>query len=493
MRTRGLSRGGAFALLAAMAFPAMAQIGSGGGAPGPIAPVQAPPGRPLPGGPPVELTLEEAVALALRDNRDIRSAYLQRVVQRFDLRVAERAFVPQGGIGVAVVRRRIAGEAGSDATISPSAVWRTPLGGEIAFSWQRIEVLDGAGRGFDGAEVSLSQPLLRGAGVAVNMAPVRIARLQEDIAKLQLRATVSGTVSGVIVSYRNLVQAQEQVRLAQESLERTRALVDTNRALIAAGRMAEADIVQTESGVANQEVALLQSRQQLVSSQLALLRILAMETRTNVVASDRIAASRIEVDLDRATETAVASRYDLLAQRKALEQMRQSLIVTQNNRLWDMSLVASASRDDGPRFLDRFHETDTTVGVRLSIPIGDLTRRQAALAAETDLSTAQLRLEELQQAVESQVLDAVQSVETSWRQAEAARRARVLSERALDLGQEKLRFGRSSNFEVLSLQADLRAAAVQELSANIGYLNALTALDQQIGSTLETWRISLND
>lgn len=475
-------------VLAVTGSPAAGQV-----TPRAIAPVAAPPGRPIPSGAPVALTLEEAVALALRNNRDIRSAYLQRVVQRFDLKVAERAFVPQGGVAVSVVRRRIAGEVSSDSTITPTATWRTPLGGTVGFSWQRFDVLSGPGAGSEGASLGLSQPLLRGAGVTVNMAPVRIARLQEDVNKLQLEATVSGTVSAVIVAYRSLVQAQEQVRLSEASLERTQALLETNRALIAAGRMAEADIVQTESGVASQEVALLQSRQQLISIQLGLLQILAMEARTNVVAADRMTASRVEIDLDRALKTAFASRVDLLAQRKALEQMRQSMIVTRNQSLWDLSLVASASRDDGSGFVDRARGTDTTVGVRLSIPIGDLTRRQSVLAAETGITTAELRLEEVQQSIESQVLDAVQSVEANWRQVEAARRARALSERALEFGQEKLRLGRASNFEVLSLQADLRAAAVQELSANIGYLNSLTALDQQIGSTLETWRISLND
>ncbi|MNI37977.1 Outer membrane efflux protein [compost metagenome] len=325
------------------------------------------------------------------------------------------------------------------------------------------------------------------------MAPIRIARLQEEINRLQLEATVAGTVSAVIASYRGLILAQEQVRLAEEALERTRALLETNRALIQAGRMAEADIVQTEFGVANQEVAVLQSRQQVVSAQLALLHLLALASRTNVVAVDPMQADRVDVDLERAMETAFASRIDLLAQRKALEQMRQSMIVARNQRLWDVSLVASATRDDGPRFWGRYDETDTTVGLQLSIPIGDLSRRQNWLTAETGMQIAELAFEEMKQSVESQVLDAVRSVEASWRQVEAARRARALSARALDIGQEKLRFGRASNFEVLSLQADLRAADAQELSANITYLNALTALDQQIGSTLETWRISLND
>ncbi|WP_338578621.1 TolC family protein [Brevundimonas olei] len=460
---------------------------------GPISPVVVPSAAPIPAGAPLELTLDEAVALALRYNRGIRSAYLQRVVQRFDLRVAERAFVPQGGIGIEVVQRRQDGETDGDIVISPSASWRTPLGGTVNFVWARADTLTGEGAEYETAGVSLSQPLLRGAGLAVNMAPVRIARLQEEINRLQLEATVAGTVSAVITSYRALIQAQEQARLAEEALARTRILLETNQALIAAGRMAASDIVQTESGVANQEVAVLQARQQVVSAQLGLLQLLALASRTNVVAVDPVAAARVEVDLDSAMATAFSSRIDLLAQRTSLEQMRQSLIVARNQRLWDVSLEASATRDDGPRFLDRFNETDTRVGLRLNIPIGDLSRRQSWLAADTNMQTAELAFEEMKQSVESQVLDAVQSVEASWLQVEAARRARALSEQALEIGQERLRFGRASNFEVLSLQADLRAADAQQLSANIAYLNALTALDQQIGSTLETWRISLND
>lgn len=87
----------------------------------------------------------------------------------------------------------------------------------------------------------------------------------------------------------------------------------------------------------------------------------------------------------------------------------------------------------------------------------------------------------------------MQSVEASWLQLEAARRARSLAARALDIQREKLKFGRASNFEVLSFEADLRAADAQELSARINYLNQLTSLDQQIGSTLDTWKIDLND
>ena len=43
----------------------------------------------------VSLTVTDAVVLGLRGNRSIRSAYLTRLAQKFDLRVAEDYFSPK--------------------------------------------------------------------------------------------------------------------------------------------------------------------------------------------------------------------------------------------------------------------------------------------------------------------------------------------------------------------------------------------------------------
>lgn len=476
-------------LFASWAPPAVA-------APDPIASVPSPPAAPRPGGAPAPLSLEEAIALALRGNRTIQSAYLERVVDRFDLIVAERAFTPQAGISGQIVRRRIGGVTSEEAVIAPSVGLATPLGTTMQFGWQRRDPLNGGPFGTgEAVSFSLRQPLLRGAGVDVNMAPLRIARMQEDMNRLRLKATVADTVTAVIGAYRSLLQAQEQTRLSELSLERAKALLETNRALIDAGRMAAADIIQTESSVANQEVSLLGARQSQATAQLNLLRLLGLELRTNVVAADTISVRRVEVDLDRTLAMAMDARMDVAAQRISLAQMRQSLIIARNNRLWDLSVVGTVSqfdKDDG--IFGAFGApADHTIGLQLDIPIGDLSSRQQLLAAETSLRTAELRYEDLEQAVEAQIRDSIQQVELLWLQVEAARRARALAARALELQQERLRLGRASNFEVVSFQTDLRNADAQELSANIAYLNALTALDQQIGSTLDTWRISLND
>ena len=89
--------------------------------------------------------------------------------------------------------------------------------------------------------------------------------------------------------------------------------------------------------------------------------------------------------------------------------------------------------------------------------------------------------------------NAIRDVRSRWRQYEIAGRARDLSRKKLEFEREKLQAGRSSNFQVLSFETDLRNAENARLNALIGYLNAQTELDQRLGMTLKSWDIALND
>ena len=468
---------------------------------GPLSPV-ASPAAPIPmaQGHPVTLALPEALAIGLRDNRTIRSAYLERVAQRFDLFVAQTAFQPKLVVNADADATRTDGVAGTTTSVNPTASWLLPTGAQVGFSWARTDVRQqGATSQVQTTALTVTQPLFKGAGLAVNLAPIRIAELQEQIDKLQLKETVSDTVTTIILAYRALQQAQEQLRLARLSEDRTRALIETNKALIAAGRMAAADLVQTRSDAANQEVAVLAAEQARNSAQLALLRLLAVDLRTDVVAADPIKAEHVAVDLDQAIGIAEANRMDLLSQRKALAQDRQTLTVAQNNRLWNLSIVGSYDQQRGINPVVEAGQSavvqgrDSSIGLHLSIPLGDWSYRQAYISAKTAVRTAELQVEELEQQVEGSVRDAAQGVELSWRQRVTAHDAERLAAEALDVAREKLKAGRASNFETISYEVALRQADAQALAADIGYLNALTSFDQQLGTTTETWRIALND
>ncbi|HEY0836050.1 MAG TPA: TolC family protein [Azospirillum sp.] len=166
----------------------------------------------------VPMTLADAVFIALRDNR---SAHIARIAQKFALRVAEDRFAPQFAVSGAVVRQRIGEVRATDAEITPSATVQVPPGATFGFAWVNTMTSAGGVRTrASAAELSVTQPLLRGGGVEATMVPVRSARLTERINQLRLKATVSETVTQVIFGYRDLLCAQEELKLANDAAAR---------------------------------------------------------------------------------------------------------------------------------------------------------------------------------------------------------------------------------------------------------------------------------
>lgn len=443
----------------------------------------------------IELTLSDAIYLGLRDNRSIRSAYMGRIAQKFDLRVAEDRFTPKLMLSANYLASRNNDAAYREGNLTPTTTLLTPYGTRISLGWTHRHTQTnqaGASRS-DGASLALIQPLLRGAGKDIGTAPVRLARLSEEADRLNLKATVAQTITQVIAAYRMLLQAQEQLKIAKDSLQRARQLLEVNRALIEAGRMAAFEVVQTEAGVASQELAYEEARQQTDTARLALLQLLALNLRTPIIAVEALQAQRLEVDAAQALQQAEASQPGYLSLLIQREQARINLDVATNSRLWDVSLVGGASQLNDRSTPGSAGTWDHYVGVQVAIPIGDLSARQNEVQAQVSMHTQEIQADEARQQLEREVANGVRDIGTRWRQYEIAQRALDLSRRKLDIEREKLSMGRSSNFQVLSFENDLRNAENGRLNALISYLNAQAELDLTVGTTLQSWDISLND
>ncbi|GFM86695.1 hypothetical protein PSCICO_20940 [Pseudomonas cichorii] len=447
----------------------------------------------------IDLTLADAVFLGLRANRSIRSAYLERIAQKFDLRVAKDRFTPKLVLSSRYLANRSQSDSYRQTQVIPQTTMLGEYGTQLSLAWtNQLTLADSTGRSRnDGATLTIIQPLLRGAGKDIATAPVRLAVLAEKVNRLALKSTVSDTITQIITGYRELLRAQEQVRIARDALERSRQLLDANRAMISAGQMAEFDIVQTEADVATQELAIEEASNQLDASRLELLRLLALDLGTRVRAAEVLEARRIEVGLTQALATAQERQPAYLTRLIATKQAEINLAVARNDRLWDVSLIGGASQirdriqnDFGPGTTRTW---EGYAGIQVDIPIGDLSRRQAEVRARVDVENQDLLLAEANQSLARDVGDGVRDLGTRWRQYEISQRARELSLRKLNIEREKLQAGRSSNFQVLSFEADLRNAENARLNALIAYLNAQTDLDQRLGTTLESWEIDLND
>lgn len=447
----------------------------------------------------IELTLSDAIYLGLRRNRAIRSAYLERIAQKFDLRVAEDIFNPK----LQLNGRYTAGGTQADRyrkmELTPDATMLTPYGTRLNLSWsQNMTAADNAGRmRNDGASLSIIQPLLRGAGREVATAPVRLARLGEQSNRLNLKASVMDTITQIIRAYREVMRAQEHLQIADSALERSRELLAVNAALIESGRMAAFDMIQTEAEVATQELAVEEGANMLAAQRLALLQLLALDLNTPLRVVDRLEAQPMEVQEAAALALAEGLQPAYLNQLIATARAEIGLVVANDSRRWNVSLVGSATqardRFPAPSGRQATRSWERYVGIQLEIPVGDLSTRQAQVQAQVEVQTQQVSMEEARQQLARDIGNAVRNIGARWRQFGIAQRALDLSRQKLQIEQEKLMVGRSSNFQVLSFEADLRNAENTRLNALISYLDAQTALDQIQGTALLTWEIELND
>lgn len=474
------------------------------------APVPAPLAAPVassPAPPPATLTLRQAIELALFHNRALAKAGLDREVQRYDLRVAQDEFVPDLTLNSSVRHNPVttATTETTTRTGSASAVvsQRLPTGARVALSWDNLATdrTAATNKVYDSSVfLSLDQPLLRGGGFAANLANLRIARLAEQSNVLEFKRGVIATVTNVVFAYRALLQAQRFVEVAETSLLRAREQLRVNTALVRSGILPPVEIIQTEADIATREFNLLTAQSARDSARFALVRLIDTDRDTNFIASDAITVPQFALDLETCRRLAFDHRpdYRQALQGKAINDLATD--AARNNRLWSLNL-SSRYRIAGaaPRYAESLDRTlnraneDWNVGLALSVPFGDLTRQQGYLRARSRAQKAALDVAEITDNIEIDVRDALRTIELSLKRTEVAAVARELAERKLDIERGRLQAGRTTNFAIITFQNDLVSARLNEIGAQIAYLNALTVLEQVLGTTLAAWGIRIED
>ena len=445
-----------------------------------------------------ELTLAECIALAVRNNRDLAVNRLGRLSQRLNLEDAEDEFRPRpridlsakGNSDVSGAKRANTSTLG----FAPTVTMSIPTGGSFTLTPTHTATSDA--NVTQRTTFTFSQPLLKGAGTTFGTASVVRARRTERTNALSFRGTVASRVAETIRAYRKLIQSIRAVEIAERSLERARDQLAVNRVLIETGRMARQDIVQTEASVADRELSLTEAEGRLNIARLDLIDILDIDGRTRIVPTEPLRLEPAEIDRDESVETAFRNRPDYLTALITVENAELALAEAENARKWGLNLTAEAGFGHSGRSLSEAYsrfDDDYSVTLNLGIPIGanvDMARRAHA-KAKIALKQSRLRVTELRQSIEVAVHRAVRDVEVQWRRAELARQARELAERKLDTERTKLNAGLSSNFRLVRFEDDLVRSQTSENDAIIAYLDALTALDQALGTTLDTWGIDV--
>ncbi len=457
---------------------------------------------------PLQLSVEQTVMLALRQNRDLAVEQLSPVIVGAFEQVERGQFDPElfaGGDFIqeeALETSRSTGEEfnvrGSDVGLIGGVRQTLPTGTDVAVSVSQRRDASNRSPEQQSARVGLTvtQSLLRGFGTAVNLAAVRQAELETLASVYELRGFTEALLSDAEIAYWRYVLAQQEIAIFDRSLTIARQQLEQIDQRIEVGVLAPTEAAAARSEVALREQALIEARSTLTARRLELLRLINPTATDSllleVVTTSSPTIQPVPID-DVADRIEVARRYrpDLNEAELRLEQNRLETVVTRNGLLPRLDLfIALGKTGFATTFPESFRELngptyDVTTGVSLSLSLGNRTaegRYQASLASRQQ---AALAIVNLQQIIELDVRLAVNEAERARKQIAASTLTRQLQEETVNAEIERFDVGASTTLLVAQAQRDLLQAQIREVEAVINYRIALVQLYLAEGSVLE--------
>jgi len=452
---------------------------------------------------PLSLAIADVVQLVIENNTQIKNAYLDRIAQRQDLAVAEDKFNPDVTPRILLdARRESLGPIINQTeglNIGASLNTQLPIGSEISLNWRTLRRLQrqyGSTAPFDqrvlNHEIQLQfrQPLLRGAGVEVNRASIESARLRNQAQILDVKSTLIDQVTESIVLYRQLFQRQEQLKIAQLTLENSRRLLEVTEALIEAGRRAPVERIQGAADVANQELSVLNAENALDEARLELLNLLELDQDLAIVAQPPELQDQPILESEELLAVALANNPRYLGAKLNQEIANYDLIEAADERRWSLDLEADYNWLPSNLLETR---SDLTLGLTLEKTWGDLQPEQRFQQSQVNVTKTQNTLDQIYSSLNIDLNNRIRDIQLTWEQVEQSQARTQLVEEQLEAEQIKLRLGiqGTSLTDIIRFQNDLAQAQQNELQVLIQYLNALTRLDQIVGITLERWDLNL--
>jgi outer membrane protein TolC len=470
----------------------------------------------------LQLTLEDALEIALRNNFDLEIEHLASEVARFDAVGSWGAFDPVLSVTGSASQSesepssRLSGTEDDDLRLSSDLtipVWFT--GGRFDLSYDHVNSkTDNPFATFDISTtdvltVALTQPLLRGAWKRYATVNQRASELAFQRQIEREREVRSRMLLGVYNAYWDLVSAEEEleVRLIAVQLGEQQLAQDQRRLEVGAGT--EVDVLQSETNVAQQEQLRLLADYRVRERRDSLRLLLA--PRPEGVYEDYLAKWDWPIvtltELPEATEapaldwraslgTAIQERPELAQRRLDIESAEVALQRSQSDRRPSLDLelsTASAGFDTDPA--DAFDKAagwefpSSTVALTFGMPLWNRTASNAERAARATLRSSRLTYDRAEVDLLAEVRTAVNEVDKARESVAASIKSRTLAQRQLEAEETRQQVGLSTTFQVLQFQQDLALALSAEVTAKAAYAKALAGLtfaEGRLGQDLAT-------
>jgi outer membrane protein TolC len=457
---------------------------------------------------PLAITIEDAILLALENNRSLRIERLAPAITRTLEEQAQSVFDPVvGGEGTIAQEKSptslSAPEYAADTTSGTSHVsldagqyFATGTRVGIEASYHQFWSDRYSDRYQSRVGFNVTQALLEGRGLDVNRATLRQARLDTRITQYELRGFAENLLDTVEETYWDYALALRQIKIYEESLQLAEQQLAETREMIRVGSMAETELIASQAEIALRHQELILARATMETTRLKLLRLLnppgSNLWEKDIILLTQPAEPVITVD-DVKAHVAVALQKRPELHQARLNQQRGELEVvkTKNGLLPKLDLFITLGKTG---YAESFGNSvddisgegyDALAGLTFSYPIKNREARARHQRSQLNLEQAKQSLENLSLLVELDVRSAYIEMNRSKEQIGASRATRQLEEEKLRIETERFRVGRSTNFLVAQAQRDLVRSQIAEIQAVANYLKALIRLHRLEGSLLD--------
>lgn len=443
--------------------------------------------------------------------------------------------------------------------VSHSSIYNTQyqqwfdLGTNFSVSWNNDRASSKAANFFNpyvqsSLVVSLSQPLLAGAGRFVNRRNIIIAENNRKIADLAFTQQAITTTTNTITAYWELAYARENVKVQQQAVTVAEKLYNDNKKQLEIGTMAPLDVTRAESELASDRTNLIVAQTTQLQDELVLKNYISKDpTASNLLNVEIIPTDKPEppraieaASFEDALKEAFQKRPDVLEQTFNLKNAAVDVRATRNALLptatlgleysssglaGDSSLTGSPSIIAGSPIVDAtglpvpgffvpvpvqnvtgtshqgfgtaqsqiFHNTFPLYAAQLTVSLPLRNRANQADNIHAQLIERQFEAQ-VQQIKNNAVLDVRNTtiaLEQGRAQVQSASKARELQQQTFDSEEKKYKLGASTVYNVILTQRDLITAQGSELRALANLAEAKANYERALGRTLEVNNVTI--
>jgi outer membrane protein TolC len=345
-------------------------------------------------------------------------------------------------------------------------------------------------------ELDYTQPLLRGAGVTANRAPIVLARIDTERSYFQYKDSVQRLVQGVIEAYWNLVFAKTDLWAREQQVQQAEFAHLRAQSRVEVGDANAGELAQTLVALENFRATLLASQANVLQRQAALLNVLGLPAyeaqRTTPVTP--MLDTRVAIDWAAINELAQRQRPDIIELKLVLEADQQRRLLAENQAQPQLDGVAlyrwnglEGEVPAGNQISSQPGQFDDWgLGVNFSVPLGlrreRATLRQQQLIIRRDRANLDQGLHQMQHLLAL----SVRNVEQYYAQYERYQAVRRAARTNLDQQLGQYNEGIVQFIVVLQAIVDWGNAVSAEAQALAQYNTELAVLELQTGTILES-------